>query len=59
MLLIDLKQAFDNVNRDKLFLALRKRCRNNTDEDLIDLIESLHRGGKVYIGDNEISITRG
>ena len=42
-LLIDLQKAYDSVDREILWKLLDKRCKDNHERTLIELIKGLHR----------------
>jgi len=57
VLLVDIKKAFDSVDKELLFSILRTRCRNDSQHRLVDLIESLYRDNLLIITDQEIKTT--
>jgi hypothetical protein len=42
-LLIDLQKAYDSVDRDILWKLLKKRCKNYSEEMIVELITKLHK----------------
>ena len=42
-LLIDLQKAYDSVDREILWRLLKKRCRNEGERAIVELIMKLHR----------------
>jgi hypothetical protein len=42
-LLIDLQKAYDSVDREILWKLLKKRCKNQSEEMIVELITKLHR----------------
>ena len=42
-LLIDLQKAYDSVDREILWKLLKKRCKNYSEEMIVELITKLHR----------------
>ena len=54
-LLIDLQKAYDTVDRDKLFAILYKRCKNDTDRALVNLMKEIHSESSVKVGNETIN----
>ena len=52
---IDLKKAYDTVDRDKLFTILYNRCRNDTDRALVNLMKEIHSDSSVRVGKETIN----
>jgi hypothetical protein len=42
-LLIDLQKAYDSVDREILWKLLKKRCKNHSEEMIVELITKLHK----------------
>ena len=40
---MDLRKAYDSVDWTKMIEAVRKRCKDEMDHHLVDLIDQLHR----------------
>lgn len=50
---IDLKKAYDNVNRKLLIGMLVKRAQSDLDQQAINLIASMYAEQKIVVGDDE------
>ena len=59
LMLIDLKKAFDYVNRMKLFQILYARCRSDQDRHLVKLIELLYKQNFIQIGEHYVETSAG
>jgi retron-type reverse transcriptase len=59
ILLVDIKKAFDSVDRKLLFSILRKRCKTQEQYHLVSLVESLYAENVLIIGDQEIRTSAG
>jgi len=53
-LLIDLQKAYDSVDRNLLFRIMRSRCKNNSDHQLVGLIEKLHLNFIIEVGTSSL-----
>lgn len=54
LLLVDLKKAYDNVIRDKLFHILQNRATNEVDHYLAYLIEQLYKDQTIIVGEETV-----
>ena len=54
-LFIDLQKAYDTVDRDKLFNILYKRCRDDNDRALVNLMKEIHSESSVRVGKEVIN----
>jgi len=48
-MLIDLQKAYDSVDRELLWKILLRRCKNNDEETLVQLMMKLHRESTISI----------
>ena len=58
-LFVDLKKAFDSVNRQKLYEILLKRCKNNNDRQIVVLLMDLFMNNVVKYDDHTFDVERG
>ena len=49
-LLVDLKKAYDSVDRTILWRLLKRRCQNQEEKWLVDLIMKLHNESTIQVG---------
>ena len=49
-MLIDLQKAYDSVDRELLWKFLEKRCQNDVELSIVELIKKLHRQSIIEIG---------
>ena len=51
ILMVDIRKAFDSVDRQMLFDIIKKRCRDSSQMALAKLVESLYSTNTLLIGD--------
>ncbi len=49
-LLVDLQKAYDSVDRTILWRLLKRRCQNQSEKSLVDLIMKLHNESTIQVG---------
>ena len=58
-LLVDLQKAYDSVDRAVLWRLLRKRCKNQQERSLVELIAKLHNESTIQVGTHTMNAEMG